>query len=123
MVGEQEVEDGEVEVSFLGQETAIFDLNLPLMSSNLPISVDRFFEYFFSDQAIYSVRDFHSARGDWEIELSPWANEEHGSTRELKCMIKLVNVPFQDRSRLYKVQTHIKNAETYYLIIPRIEVF
>lgn len=42
------------------------------MSSNLPISVDRFYEYFLSDTAIYSLKDFHSNRGDWDIEVTNW---------------------------------------------------
>lgn len=32
-------------------------------------------------------------------------------TKELKCNIKLVNVPFKDKSRLYKVFTYNRNKE------------
>jgi hypothetical protein len=58
------VEDAEVEVNFVSSEVDLFAQDVPLMNVNLPISVDRFFELFISDQASYSAQNFHETRGD-----------------------------------------------------------
>jgi hypothetical protein len=42
------------------------------------------------------------------VSISNWEKnpDNDAYTRELKCIIKLTNVPFKDKSRLYKVSTY-----------------
>lgn len=60
-----------------------------------------------------------------DVEISKWEiNPDDGTqTRELKCMIKLVNVPLQNSSRMYKVQTVQKIAETYKQLYKEVESY
>lgn len=106
----------DVEVSFLESDTQ--DDKQEVMKAVFPVTVDRFFELFISDNAVYSLIDHRKLRGDFEHNLSKWAlNEETGQyQRELNAVIKLTDVPFKDRSRLYKLQSYKKEGYTIKII-------
>ena len=74
------------------------------MKATFPVPVDKFFEFFFSDEAIFSLGDHRKTRNDFEVQLGKWATTEDGTAyqRELNTIIKLVDVPFKDRSRMTK---------------------
>ena len=42
------------------------------MQVNFPISIDKFFEYFLSEDAIYSFVDHRKASGDFETSMTKW---------------------------------------------------
>lgn len=80
------------------------------MKANLPVSVDKFFELFMGNDAIFSILDHRKNRGDIDTTISKWqVNEENGiHQRELNSIIKITDVPFRDRSRIHKLQTYTK---------------
>lgn len=57
----------------------------------LPIPVQKFFDMFLADEATFSVADYSKGRGDTDIELSNWAENEElgGFTREFKFRFKV----------------------------------
>jgi hypothetical protein len=80
------------------------------MKAIFPVSVDKFFEMFIGDEAVYSLADHRKHRQDFETTLSKWQfNEEtQEHQRELNAVMRLNDVPFKDRSRLYKLQSYKK---------------
>lgn len=99
------VEGAEVEVNFLQSDPSIEDQQ-ELMKVNFSVSVDKFFELFVANDAIFTLIDHRKNRGDIDTTLSKWLlhdEESGGYQRELHSVIKITDVPFRDKSRIHKI--------------------
>lgn len=106
------LENADVEVAFLDGKNAEGEQEICKLT--FPFTLEKFYEFFIADDAVYSLLDHRQLSGDTDIQLSKWQpmEDNYGSfQRELKTVIKLVDVPFKDKSRLHKLQTH-KKEET-----------
>ena len=96
------------EINFL--QTDPSDKQKELLKVVLPLTVDRFFELFFADDAVFSLAEHYKLKNERDINLSKWIeNPEMGiHTRELKMVINVKENPLRDHSRCYKVQSYKK---------------
>ena len=96
------------EINFL--QTDPSDKQKEMLKVVMPVTVDRFFELFFADDAIFSLAEHYKLKNERDINLSKWIeNPEMGiHTRELKMVIWVKENPLRDHSRCYKVQSYKK---------------
>ena len=57
----------------------------------LPVTPQKFFELFYSDDAVFGFNAYCTDRGDTELEITTWAENEEleGFTREIKFRTKI----------------------------------
>jgi hypothetical protein len=75
----------------------------------IPVSPQRFFELFVAEDATFPFSAYCLNRGDTELEVTPWAENEElgGSTRELKFRTKINGPSIGPKStRCHRVQNY-----------------
>lgn len=99
------------EINFLQLDPS--DKQKELLKVVLPVDVNKFFELFFSDDAIFPLSEHFKMNNERDINLSKWIeNPEMGiHTRELKMIINIKENPLRDHSRCYKVQSYKKEDD------------
>mmetsp|Transcript_23377 Transcript_23377/g.30528 ORF Transcript_23377/g.30528 Transcript_23377/m.30528 type:complete len:671 (+) Transcript_23377:168-2180(+) len=70
-----------------------------LAQGQLSLGLKAFYDTFLADSATFSLADFHRKNGDWDVEMTAWANQEEGVTRTLKFCTP-INAPIGPSSTL-----------------------
>lgn len=74
---------------------------IELKNISLPITVERFFDLFICEEALYSFKDVYTDHGDEDIVISKWEfNPEHNFyNRDLSYVVKVSGVPFMSKAK------------------------
>jgi len=86
--------------------------SIEFLKLRLPVSIDKFFELFLADDAVFDSKERLALQNAYDIVVAPWKLDEENNglhTRDIDFMIKVTDIPFGNPvTRVHCVQTYKK---------------